>query len=53
MKKTTYWMEDIQYKIKRYFTVESGKVVGTEASEKKLADFLTIAEMFHYKFERL
>ncbi len=53
MKKVTYCMEDILYKTKRYFTVESGKVVGTEASEKELADFLTIAEKFHYKFERL
>lgn len=53
MGKTTYWMEDILYKTKRYFTVENGKVAGTEASEKELADFLTTAEKFHYKFGKL
>lgn len=53
MGKVTYCLEDTLYKTKRYFTVENGKVIGTEASEKELADFLTTAEKFHYKFERL
>lgn len=53
MEKTTYWLEDTLYKTKRYFTVENGKVAGTETSESVLADFLSASEKLGYRFGKL
>jgi len=52
-KKETYWLEDTLYKTKRYFTVENGKVAGTETSEEDLLKFLTASGKLGYRFGKL